>query len=310
MRGPAGEKLSSWRAAEARAAWRFLAPALGLLAVFFVVPTLTALFLSLTDFDIYAIGDLETARFVGLGNYSRLLDDPLFWKVLGNTLYYAIGTGVLSVGLGLGVALAVNSRLALAKGFYRTIFFAPWTASLVAVAVVWRYLYQPRQGLLAMGLSRLGFPEIDWLGDPRFAMPAIILLGVWKSFGYNVVLFIAGLHNISESLYEAAEIDGAGAWQRFRYITLPMLRPTFVLVGTVTAIGNLQVFAEPYVMTRGGNPLNSTLTLVMWMYKEGFRWWNLGPAAAISFLLFALVLGAAAIQAGVAALRKKREVAP
>ena len=290
------KRLSPWRAAEARAAWRFLAPALTLLFFFFVVPTLAALVLSLTDFDIYAIGELETARFVGLGNYRRLLGDPLFWQVLGNTLYYAIGTGTLSVGLGLAAALAVNSRLALAKGFYRTVFFAPWTASLVAVAVVWRYLYQPRQGLLSLGLSSLGLPEIDWLGDPRFAMPAIILLGVWKSFGYNVVLFVAGLHNIPMSLYEAAEIDGASAFQRFRFITLPMLQPTFVLVGTVTAIGNLQVFAEPYVMTRGGNPLNSTLTLVMWMYKEGFRWWNLGSAAAISFLLFALVLGAAGLR--------------
>ena len=119
---------------------------------------------------------------------------------------------------------------------------------------------------------------------------------MWKSFGYNVVLFIAGLQTIPATLYEAAEIDGASAWQRFRYITVPMLQPTFVLVGTVTAIGNLQVFAEPYVMTRGGNPLNSTLTLVMWMYKEGFRWWNLGQASAISFLLFALVLGAAGLR--------------
>jgi multiple sugar transport system permease protein len=300
---------SSWRAAEARAAWTFLAPALTLLGLFFVVPTLAAFILSLTDFDIYAIGDPSTVRFVGFGNYTRLLGDRLFWKVVGNTLYYALGTGILSVSLGLLVALAVNSRLAKFKGFYRTIFFAPWTASLVAVAVVWRYLYQPKQGLLAMALQNFGLPDIDWLGDVRFAMPAIIILGVWKSFGYNVVLFIAGLHNIPGSLYEAAEIDGASAWQRFRYITLPMLKPTFVLVGTVTAIGNLQVFAEPYVMTRGGNPLDSTLTLVMWMYKEGFRWWNLGQAAAISFLLFALVLGAAAARVLVQRLRRKDEPA-
>lgn len=303
------EKASSWRAAEARAGWLFLTPALSLIGLFFVVPTLAAFVLSLTDFDIYAIGDRSTVRFVGFGNYTRLLGDPLFWKVVGNTLYYALGTGILSVGLGLAVALAVNSKLARFKGFYRTIFFAPWTASLVAVAVVWRYLYQPRQGLLAMALQNFGLPDIDWLGDVRFAMPAIIVLGVWKSFGYNVVLFIAGLHNIPGSLYEAAEIDGASAWQRFRYITLPMLRPTFVLVGTVTAIGNLQVFAEPYVMTRGGNPLDSTLTLVMWMYKEGFRWWNLGQAAAISFLLFALVLGAAAARLLVQRLRRKDESA-
>ncbi len=253
--------------AEARAAFWFLAPALGLIGVFFVVPILASFALSLTDFDIYGIGDAGTVRFVGLGNYRRLLGDAVFWKALGNTVYFAVAAGVLSVGAGLAAAIAVQSRLARLKGLYRTVFFAPYVTTLVAVAVVWRYLYQPRQGLLGRTLEAVGLPAIDWLGDPLWAMPAIILLAVWKNFGYNTILFAAGLAAIPQALYEAAELDGASAWQRFRHVTLPMLAPTFFFVALITTIGNLQVFAEPYVMTRGGNPLNATLTVVMLMFR-------------------------------------------
>jgi multiple sugar transport system permease protein len=282
---------------EARAAFWFLAPALGLIGVFFVIPILASSALSLTDFDIYGIGDLGTVRFVGLGNYRRLLGDAVFWKALGNTAYFAVAAGVLSVGAGLGAALAVSSRLARFKGLYRTVFFAPYVTTLVAVAVVWRYLYQPRQGLFGRVLEAVGLPAIDWLGDPLWAMPAIILLAVWKNFGYNTILFAAGLAAIPASLYEAAELDGASAWQRFRHVTLPMLAPTFFFVALITTIGNLQVFAEPYVMTRGGNPLNATLTVVMLMFKEGFRWWSIGYASSIALVLCVVVLAATGLQA-------------
>jgi len=286
-------KLSS----EARAAFWFLAPALGLIGIFFVVPILASSALSLTDFDIYGIGDLGTVRFVGLGNYRRLLGDAVFWKALGNTAYFAVAAGVLSVGAGLAAAIAVQSRLARFKGLYRTVFFAPYVTTLVAVAVVWRYLYQPRQGLFGRVLEAVGLPAIDWLGDPLWAMPAIILLAVWKNFGYNTILFAAGLAAIPASLYEAAELDGASAWQRFRHVTLPMLAPTFFFVALITTIGNLQVFAEPYVMTRGGNPLNATLTVVMLMFKEGFRWWSIGYASSIALVLCVVVLAATGLQA-------------
>lgn len=282
---------------EERAAWAFLAPAGLLLAVFFVLPVAAALMLSLTDFDLYALADAGNVRFVGLDNYLRLLRDPLFWTALRNTFVFAVAGGALTIGLALAVALGLNSRLARFQGLLRTAYFAPVVTTLVAVAVVWRYLYQPRYGLLDRGLSLLGFPEIDWLGDPRWALPAIILLAVWKNFGYCTILFVAGLRNIPASLFEAAELDGAGAWTVFRHVTLPLLRPTIFFTATITLIGFLQVFAEPYVMTRGGGPVNATLSVALLMFKQGFRWWNMGYASAVAFVLFAVVLAATLLQA-------------
>ena len=285
-----------WQTGEARAAMFFLAPAVLLLSVFFFVPVVAAFFLSITDFDIYALGSIDNLRFVGLKNYAELLNAPIFWKALRNTLYFAFIGGPLTVATSLGAALLVNAKLARWKGLFRTIFFAPVVTTLVAVAIVWRYLYHPRFGLLNQVLGTFGIEPIDWLGDPRFAMPAIILLAVWKNFGYNMIIFVAGLQGIPEELYEAARIDGAGPWQQFRYITIPMLAPTFLFVGIVTAIGYFQLFAEPYVMTPDGGPLDSTLSVVMLMYEQGFRWWNMGYAAAVAFILFAIIAIATAIQ--------------
>ena len=149
--------------------------------------------------------------------------------------------------------------------------------------------------MLNYGLSWVGVEPIDWLGDPDWAMPAIILMAVWKNFGFNMIIFIAGLQNIPTQLYEAARIDGAGAWAQFRYITLPMLGPTFLFVALMTMIGYFQVFAEPYVMTQGG-PTHRTLSIVLLMYEEGFRWWNIGYASAAAFVLFALILAGTLLQ--------------
>jgi multiple sugar transport system permease protein len=167
--------------------------------------------------------------------------------------------------------------------------------TLVAVAVVWRYLYHPRFGLLNYGLGWFGIGPVDWLGDPRWAMPAIILLAVWKNFGYNMVVFVAGLQSIPEELHEAAELDGANAVQRFRHVTLPLLGPTFLFVTVITMIGYLQLFAEPYVMTQGG-PLQATTSVVLLMYEQGFRWWNMGYAAAIAFMLFLVIFAVTLVQ--------------
>jgi multiple sugar transport system permease protein len=279
----------------ARSGWAFLAPALLLIAVFFFLPVLAALLLSFTDFDIYALGDLDRLRFVGFSNYLHLLQSPLFWTALGNTGYFVVVGGPLSVAVSLGAALLVNSRLTRFPGLFRTAFFLPVVTTLVAVAVVWRYLYHPRYGLLNYALSLLGIDPIDWLGDPDWAMPAIVLLAVWKNFGFNMIIFIAGLQTIPTQLYEAARIDGAGVWREFRYITLPLLGPTFLFVALMTMIGYFQVFAEPYVMTQGG-PANRTLTVVLLMYEEGFRWWNMGYASAMAFVLFALILAGTALQ--------------
>ncbi|HQC71107.1 MAG TPA: sugar ABC transporter permease [Candidatus Competibacteraceae bacterium] len=279
----------------ARSGWAFLAPALLLIAVFFFLPVLAALLLSFTDFDIYALGDLRRLRFVGLENYTQLLQSPLFWTALGNTGYFVLLGGPLSVAVSLGAALLVNARLNRFPGLFRTALFLPVVTTLVAVAVVWRYLYHPRYGLLNYGLSLLGIAPIDWLGDPDWAMPAIILMAVWKNFGFNMIIFIAGLQNIPIQLYEAARIDGASTGQQFRHITLPQLGPTFLFVALMTMIGYFQVFAEPYVMTQGG-PANRTLSVVLLMYEEGFRWWNMGYASAMAFVLFALILAGTALQ--------------
>ena len=283
--------------AEARAGLAFVAPALGLIVLFFVVPVVAGFLLAATDFDIYGIGDLSTARFVALSNFTALLHDPVFWQALGNTFYFVLVGGPLSVGVSLGAALLVNARLARFKGVFRTVYFAPVVTTMVAVAVVWRYLYHPRFGLLNQLLALVGLPDVNWLGDPRWAMPAIILMAVWKNFGYNMIIFVAGLQGIPTTLYEAARVDGAGPWQQFRRITVPALRPMLVFVGVITMIGYFQLFTEPYVLTGGtGGPLNATLSLVMYMYKQGFRWWNIGFAAAVALVLFFIILAGTLVQ--------------
>jgi multiple sugar transport system permease protein len=279
---------------QSRTAWLFLAPALALIGCFFVLPVAAGLLLSLTDFDLYAIGSLETARFVGTANYAAVLRSPLFWTAVRNTLLFVLAGGPLSVGVSLGAALLLDARGVRLRSLFRTVYFAPVVTTLVAVAIVWRYLYHPRYGLLNHLLGLAGLGPVDWLGDPRWAMPAIILLAVWKNFGYNMLILIAGLGTIPEELYEAAAMDGAGRWQRFRHVTLPGLAPTFLFVGLTTMIGYFQLFAEPYVMTQGG-PLRSTTSLVLLMYEEGFRWWRMGLASTLAvFLLAITLLGAAA----------------
>ncbi|HEY4954403.1 MAG TPA: sugar ABC transporter permease [Gemmatimonadaceae bacterium] len=277
------------------AAWFFLAPALALIGIFFFLPVAAALVLSVTDFDLYGIANPANTRFIGLQNYVRLLHTPDFWSALKNTFYFAFVGGPLTIAVALGAALLLSSKLVRFKGFFRTIYFTPFVTTLVAVAIVWRYLYHTRYGLFNYGLAHLGIAPIDWLGDPHWAMPAIILMAVWKGFGYNMLIFIAGLQAIPDELYDAAEIDGAGPFRRFFSITLPMLAPTLVFVAVITMIGYFQLFAEPYVMTQGG-PLRSTTSVVLLMYEEGFRWWRMGYAASIAFVLFIVILLATLVQ--------------
>jgi len=270
------------------AGWMFAAPALTVIGVFFGLPVLAALALSLTDFDIYSLAHIENLRFVGFDNYLNLLRNPLFWKALGNTLYFVVVGVPLSIAVSLGAALLLNSKLGVFKPFFRTAFFAPVVTTVVAVAVIWRYLLHTRYGLINWGLSTLGIDPVDWLGDPHWAMPSIILFAVWKNFGYNMIIFLAGLQAIPEDLYEAARIDGASASRQFRHITLPILGPVLLMVSILTLAGYFQLFAEPYVMTQGG-PLQSTVSVLYLMYEEGFKWWNLGNASAVAFLLFVLM---------------------
>jgi len=278
---------------EARAALLFLAPAIVLLTVFFFAPVIAGLALSLTDFDLYTLGDPKNVRVVGLRNYQELLGSSIFWTAFANTMYFALVGGPLTVAVSLAAALLVNARLTRFKSLFRTMYFAPVVTTLVAVSIVFKYLYHPRFGMLNRFLDTIGLPQPDWLGNPKLAMLAIIVLAVWKGFGYTMIIFIAGLQQIPEELYEAARLDGAGAWKQFRHVTLPMLAPTFLFVGVVVAIGQLQIFAEPYVMTQGG-PLNKTVTMVMLMYQQGFKFWEMGYAAAVAFVLF-LVIGTATL---------------
>lgn len=270
-------------------AWVFAGPALTLIAVFFLLPVVAALLLSATDFDLYALADMRQLRFVGLQNYLALLRSAEFWNAFGNTLYF-VALGVpLSLGLSLACAMLLNSAAARAQSFFRTAMFAPVVATMVAVAVIWRYLLHTRYGWVNHLLSFAGLEPVDWLGDPRWSMPAIVVFAVWKNFGYNAVILLAGLQGIPSDLYEAAAMDGAGAWQRFRCVTLPMLAPTMFMVGILTVTGYFQLFGEPYVMTQGG-PARSTVSVLYLMYEEGFKWWSLGSASAVAFMLFAFMM--------------------
>ncbi|MFL6617161.1 MAG: carbohydrate ABC transporter permease [Povalibacter sp.] len=281
-----------------RAAWWFVTPALLVLAVFFFIPVLAALAMSLTDFDLYALGSVVNLRMVGLRNYAQLLVDPLFWKALGNTFYFVILGVPLSIGASLGAALLVNSKLARFRNFFRTVYFAPVVTTLVAVAVVWRYIFHTRYGFLNYVLSFAGISPVDWMGNPHWAMPAIVILAVWKNFGYNMIILLAALQSIPEDLYEAARIDGASGWQLFRHVTLPGLAPVLTLVSILTIAGYFQLFAEPYVMTEGG-PLQSTMSVLYFMYEEGFKWWSLGRASAVAFLLFVIMFAITLVQLGI-----------
>jgi len=287
--------------AQESAGWMFAGPALALIGIFFFVPVIAGLVLSLSDFDIYAIASPDTARFVGLANFATVLSDPVFWIALRNTMFFVLVGGPLTVAVSLAAAVLVNSRLARAPGFFRSLYFTPVVTTLVAMSVVFRYLYHPHYGLLNHVLGLVGIGPIDWLGDPRWAMPAIVLLNVWRKFGYNMLILLAGLRAIPDELYEAAALDGAKWWAQFRHVTLPNLAPTFLFVSVMTMIEQFQLFAEPYVMTQGG-PLKSTTSIVLLMYEEGFRWWRMGHAAAIAFILFVIMLIATLVQ-----LRLQRE---
>ena len=274
---------------ESLAAWAFAAPALVVIGLFFGVPVLAGLALSLTDFDIYALADLRNLRWQGWDNYVHVLSLPLFWQALGNTLYFVVIGVPLSIGVSLAAAVLLQSKLVRFKPLLRTALFAPVVTTLVAVAVIWRYLFHVKYGLVNYTLQGLGLDPIDWLGDPHWSMPTIILFAAWKNFGGNMIIFIAALQAVPNDLYEAARLDGARPWAQFRHITLASIAPTLLMVSILTTAGYFQLFAEPYVMTQGG-PLQSTVSVLYLMYEEGFKWWNLGLASAVAFVLFLIIV--------------------
>ena len=278
-----------------RTAWSFVAPALIAIGLFFALPTVAALFLSLTDFDIYAVADLRNLRFVGLGNYASLFARPLFWQALGTTMWFVVFGVPATVMASLAAALLLNAKTLRWKPLWRLALFAPFVTTLVATAVVWRYLLHTRYGLINYALGSVGIAPVDWLGSPHAAIPAILIFVVWKTFGYNMIIFLTALQTTSADLYEAARIDGAGWWTQFRHVTLPAIGPTLLLVSILSIAGFFQIFAEPYVMTLGG-PAQSTVTVLYFMFEEGFKWWNLGSGAAVAFILFLCILAVTMVQ--------------
>lgn len=273
----------------------FALPVVASIALFFIAPTLAAFVLSVTDFDVYALADLRNVRFTGLGTFAELLGNPLFWRAARNTaLFVLLGVPML-VGTSLAAALLLSSATVRWKPLWRVLLFTPYVTSLVATAVVWRYLLNTRQGLLNAALTGLGLPPVEWLGDPRVSIPAVLLFVTWKSFAYNMVVFTAALSAVPGDLMEAARLDGAGAWTRFRHVTLPALGPVLLFASLLSVAGFLQIFDEPYVMTQGG-PAQSTLTISYFMFNQGFEWWSLGTASAVAVVLFALTLAVTTVQ--------------
>jgi ABC-type sugar transport system permease subunit len=284
---------------QTRAAWLFMLPTLIVLGVFVVWPMVQALYLSFTDYQVFS-----PAGWIGLENYRNLLHDEAFGNAVRNTLYYAVVTTPVSVALALGLALLLNQRMAL-RGFVRTAVFVPVVVSLAVVAIAWRFLLDPNIGLLSYWLSKVGVTTGQgWLRDPSLAMPAIMIVGVWKNVGFYMVMYLAGLQSIPRELYEAARVDGAGAWARFRSITWPLLANQTMLVTILCAISTLQAFDQIFVMTDGG-PFFRTETLVKMVYRVGFKEFQFGYAAAISWALVLLIFVLSMLQA---AYFRKRQV--
>lgn len=270
-------------AQDARAGFMFLSPTLLVFSVFVVFPVFFSLVLSVHKWNMFSTDQ----QFVGLENYASVLRNPEFWSVLRNTVVYTLGTIPLNMSLALLVAYLLNKKI-VGKKWLRTAFFAPVVMSSVAAAVIWRWVYEPNFGLLNWVLGHVGIPAINWLNDPTAAMFALIVMGVWKTFGVNMVLFSAGLQGIPEHYYEAAAIDGAGRWARFWNITLPLLSPTTFFILVMSVIGSFQVFDTVYVLTSGG-PLGSTKVLVFYLYEHAFKFFEMGYASAVAYLMFAMI---------------------
>jgi ABC-type sugar transport system permease subunit len=270
-------------------AFLFLFPFMLLFVVFRAGPVLAALVLSFTDYNV-----LAPPAWVGTDNYANILFGTeaatrLFWRSIVNTLYFTVGEVALEMTCGLALALLVNARLLKAKSLWRLFFYTPVVTSLVASSMIWLWLYHPDLGLINAVLEGLGLPALKWLGNPTLAMPSLILMTVWQGAGWSMVIYLAGLQGIPESLYEAARIDGANSWQQFWNVTLPLLAPVTLFVVIMSCISSLQVFSQVFVMT-GGGPLNSTITVTYHMYLNAFRFYRMGYASAMSFLLFLVVL--------------------
>jgi multiple sugar transport system permease protein len=275
--------------------WAFALPFFLIFLVFMAGPIVASALLSLTDFGLRDLRNPLGTSVVGLQNYIDLLGDAKFQASLVNTAYFVVIGVPLTLALGMAIAIALDRGIRRFRSLYRVGYYLPVVTSIVAIAVVWRYVLNPDFGLLNMGLAQLGIDGPNWLANPILAMPSLIAMAAWRNLGFAMVLFLAGLQTIPVTLYEAASIDGAGRWAAFRHVTFPLLRPTLLFATVITTIGYLQVFEEPFVMTDGG-PLDKTLTVSMYMYQQGFEFFHQCYAAAIAWILFLIVAAVAVIQ--------------
>ena len=271
----------------------FIVPALAHLSVFVLFPIILALFLSLYRWDVLK----PYKPFVGPSNYVHLLHDSLFWNSVANSAYYALVSVPLGMAVALAVAVLVHQRLR-GTAIFRTLYYLPAVSSAVAISMVWTFLYLPENGLFDWTLSAMGWKtaaQIDWLQSPVWAMPALIFMSIWIGLGPRMVLFLAGLAGIPEPLYEAASVDGAGDWIRFRYVTLPMLLPTTFFILVTSSISAFQVFTPVYMMTRGG-PVRHTDVVGYHIYNQAWRQFHMGMASAQSYVIFLLILAVTVVQ--------------
>ena len=283
---------------ETFAALGFLSPYLLIFAIWQIYPIFYGLWVSFTDLDLL---HPHEAEFVGLANYSKFFSDELLATSLVNTLYFTVGSVVVGTMLALGLALAMNTR-GIGAQWLKWVCFIPFIVTTSASAIVWKRIYAAGYGILNQLLSWLGLPNKAWLENVETAMPAVIIVAIWSAIGYRALILLTGIQNISSEIQESAMLDGAGSWTRLRYITLPLLRPILFFVLTMAIISSFQVFSLVYVLTGkmgdvyGGNPLYRTLTIVMYIYAQAFRVLDMGYGAALSWLLFAIILVISLIQ--------------
>ncbi|MGO4936336.1 carbohydrate ABC transporter permease [Fundicoccus sp. Sow4_H7] len=279
------------------APYLFIAPAFILLIMFSLVPIVISLVISFTDMNLAGLADYSRINFIGSENYTNIINDPVFLTSIKNTLYYAIIGVPLVLMLSMALAIFINMGNNRYFSLMRLVFYSPSITNIVAVAIVWNFIFNPNQsiGLLNQLLGYVGVGPIGWLTDPNISKLSLIVLAVWKGIGINMLIFSAALQNIPDTIYEAADLDGANKWQQIRHITIPQLKFSTFFVLVTTIIGWLQFFEEPFIMTEGG-PLNSTMSVSLFIYRNGFQLNRFGYAAAGSLLLFVVIIGATIVQ--------------
>ncbi|MGG0736671.1 carbohydrate ABC transporter permease [Niallia taxi] len=278
-----------------RAPYLFISPALLLLMMFSLIPIVVAFVISFTDISLVGLADWSQINFVGIDNYIDIMTDPIFLKSIGNTLFYVVIGVPLVITCSLGIAVLINFGENRFFQFFRLIFYTPSITNVVAVAVVWSYLYNPSFGFFNYLLSMADIPAVPWLQHPVIAKISLIILALWRAIGTNMIIFLAALQGIPKAYYEAASLDGANKRQQLFKITVPMLKFAIFFVTVTTIIGWLQFFEEPFIMTNGG-PLDSTTSVSLFIYRNGFQFSKFGYAAAGSFLLFIAIIIVTLIQ--------------